>query len=681
MKILDNAVKHYHGLEDLEERFQQQHAEITQLRTELLKEQEHAFSLSMELENSKSYCDGLENQIARLKRGSFSKDVNSLRPTVTTQSCSPTKLDTQISAEGQAQSMEHRTYHHDAGGSVLAVCSGPTLKKKLSDIDGNGSLIDMELSMHFSPDGQNNVGAEGFKDPSSISLMDLPFEENNCEEIKEFEDFNSGKKISPVNEYTGGKVSGMGANNTLSAFCTDNGQEVQQLQVFESEEGLNPDTSIFPFTEGLQCLDSELISSFKKGTTEGQTACQLALEVGESHEQQNAQHEGSQISQVNSLPSEIFEVSDGAAEEQVKITEQMKKSLCLTKLEGESKLHLGDHEAQKPEEHFKVEHGEKSPFPNLQKVLGLPDRQTTRNLALEKAGSPLSCLKEGKNSNLQKGRLLALALMQESKCPSETENGNNHHSVHHSLSTPISRGTLGPIGHDIEEILEIPLSELETDLWLFEAARGSRLSILLAKHDGLLDINNFPKTYSHQRANCIRFCLAVICGKMNVDGKWASLSKVTVSSRKSHFYAVIQARTVTEAAGHARAGFHMEMEALSNYKAKEIHRVEEVGADGGAFAQSENLFFESQDSKENRNCSPVARIASNSLAPIRRRRLQPLSSLSLHADPNICSDFEFADASIADEVHPSKTSYEGHSSTTLTGNRANPLAYLLTRHN
>lgn len=106
--------------------------------------------------------------------------------------------------------------------------------------------------------------------------------------------------------------------------------------------------------------------------------------------------------------------------------------------------------------------------------------------------------------------------------------------------------------------------------------------------------------------------MAVICGKMNVDGKWVALAKDTLAPRKRHFYAVIRARTVTEAAGHARAGF--QVETLSNYKMTEIQRVEKGGTGGKASAQSGNLVVEAQDNKEN-NYSPVTMKAN---APLKR---------------------------------------------------------------
>ncbi|KAI5072669.1 hypothetical protein GOP47_0012775 [Adiantum capillus-veneris] len=282
-------------------------------------------------------------------------------------------------------------------------------------------------------------------------------------------------------------------------------------------------------------------------------------------------------------------------------------------------------------------------------------------------GEAMQGTNKDETSNFQKGKLLALALIQESKVFSEEDNGHVLQQVDCQSGSPSHIGTLGPIGHDLEEMLEVSLTDLVQDLWVVEVPKGSKLSELLARYCGVLDISNFARKYTHQRENCLRYCLAVVSGKMNVDGIWVPLSKRTISDRKRHFYGVIQAGTVAEAVGHAQAGF--QVEALSKENLMETKEVDRAVKPTTFHV---NSGVEAPGNKENA-CSSA--IISTKLAKpdaaIKRRRLQPLSALSLHAGPTLRADLALADANV-DEPK----SHEGS-----PRSRVGTLAYLLTHQN
>ncbi|MCO5569831.1 hypothetical protein L7F22_023545 [Adiantum nelumboides] len=190
-------------------------------------------------------------------------------------------------------------------------------------------------------------------------------------------------------------------------------------------------------------------------------------------------------------------------------------------------------------------------------------------------------------------------------------------------------------------------------------ARIQGLQRVLCRNFGLINLEELDKNYEKDMylafGQAETYCLAVISGKMNVDGTWVPLSKEAVSDRKRRFYAVIQARTVTEAAEHARAGF--QVETFSNESVRETKQVDRVGKPA--------LF---QGNKENECSSAILKSPAKLDVAFKRRRLQPLSALSLHGCQNLSADLALA------------TVEEPKSNEASPGNSVGTLAYLLTRH-
>ena len=111
-----------------------------------------------------------------------------------------------------------------------------------------------------------------------------------------------------------------------------------------------------------------------------------------------------------------------------------------------------------------------------------------------------------------------------------------------------------------------------------------------------------------------RYCLAVICGQMNVDGRWFPLPRENLSSRKKHFCAIIKAKTVSEAVGHARYGLQEESQfSIPPTKYREKQDVTETVVNEKA-VRSGTIFSQAEDNKENNSFSLPA---SKSVAPKR----------------------------------------------------------------
>jgi hypothetical protein len=97
-----------------------------------------------------------------------------------------------------------------------------------------------------------------------------------------------------------------------------------------------------------------------------------------------------------------------------------------------------------------------------------------------------------------------------------------------------------------------------------------------------------------------RYCLAVICGQMNVDGRWLPLMNENSSCRKKHFYAIIKAKTVSEAVGHAKCGIQEEL-LFSNLPTKNMegHNVDEIVIREKS-VKSDTELPQAEDDKENK---------------------------------------------------------------------------------
>ena len=66
---------------------------------------------------------------------------------------------------------------------------------------------------------------------------------------------------------------------------------------------------------------------------------------------------------------------------------------------------------------------------------------------------------------------------------------------------------LNTLIYTIQEILEIPLLDIEKDLWEPEGYKCSSLTKLLENNGGILDISEFPRKYSQQRSICLRLAI------------------------------------------------------------------------------------------------------------------------------------------------------------------------------
>ena len=66
---------------------------------------------------------------------------------------------------------------------------------------------------------------------------------------------------------------------------------------------------------------------------------------------------------------------------------------------------------------------------------------------------------------------------------------------------------LNTLIYTIQEILEIPLLDIEKDLWEPGGYKCSSLTKLLENNGGILDISEFPRKYSQQRSICLRLAI------------------------------------------------------------------------------------------------------------------------------------------------------------------------------
>ena len=88
-----------------------------------------------------------------------------------------------------------------------------------------------------------------------------------------------------------------------------------------------------------------------------------------------------------------------------------------------------------------------------------------------------------------------------------------------------------------------------------------------------------------------------------MDGRWIPLPKENLSSRKKHFCAIIKAKTVSEAVGHARCGLQEESQfSIQPTKYREKQDVMETVVIEKA-VRSRTPFSQAEDNKENNSFS------------------------------------------------------------------------------
>eukprot|EP01018_Ginkgo_biloba_P019252 Gb_14043 [translate_table: standard] len=173
------------------------------------------------------------------------------------------------------------------------------------------------------------------------------------------------------------------------------------------------------------------------------------------------------------------------------------------------------------------------------------------------------CL-SGTKSNLEKGRMLASMLVKgkledtlSDINRNVVESPNRSKAVSDSYTT--SEDEVGPIGQCLEELLGLSPNEIENGLWKGDNECKQRISALLERHGGILDLHLFKKSYSLQRSLCLRYCFSLICKKASNDKHWVSLSEdVDPKLRQNFFWAVVKAPTIGKAAFHAQRGLQEE---------------------------------------------------------------------------------------------------------------------------
>ncbi|XP_057865839.2 kinesin-like protein KIN-6 isoform X2 [Cryptomeria japonica] len=169
----------------------------------------------------------------------------------------------------------------------------------------------------------------------------------------------------------------------------------------------------------------------------------------------------------------------------------------------------------------------------------------------------------GAKSNLKRGRMLASSLLNR-KVDAGIEDINRNaiesfEGKTSSASDTASEDDVGPIGHCLEELLGLSPNEIENGVWKQDVECKRKISDLLERHGGVLDLHLLKKVHSHQRSLCLRYCFALICNKMSCDNQWVSLSEnVHPKSRQEFFRAIVKAQTVGKAASHARQGLQQE---------------------------------------------------------------------------------------------------------------------------
>ncbi|MCO5569832.1 hypothetical protein L7F22_023546 [Adiantum nelumboides] len=544
VSVLDNG-GYYHASEGVESRLREQLAEIMSLRTNFLKEQQHAAVLLTEVEHLKKQYKDLENHTMRLE-GRNSLGAN----------CA-TKQITQSNSEGQEQALRAKVLGEDMNGYFASACQKPFDAEKLVD------------KLRYDPEGLNDVPME---DSSARLLTVTPFKGTVCGVREEQNVVNS--ETDPQRSQ---KVCTGPSHGRAVPFCSGIEQE-EGLIICEFKEDLSLDGIALPITTESQCSQSQ---NYLEGPGETQATCHKHFEGSVYIRQQQPQNESSQFAQVSPSLSIDLTLYKEADEEEAELAKQaVNLSPVNVGCNGPSpSLHYGEDEVQEFEKchgnefvvafarvgscnskedstnqilptsreaqclclgNHVIETKEKQATchqetdyydqqdsqiksleiqeasPNLHKtfdsssgpeeVQAVLDKEIHNDLSMNRnmvagdftthlgednqqsdklsilghrndfvtlqqelvnsktvhlasnrdSGLSEQCFNKDAKSNFQKGKLLALALMQESKEISEDDGDHVSQQVNCRSRSPSHIGILGPIGHDLE--LEIKSS-------------------------------------------------------------------------------------------------------------------------------------------------------------------------------------------------------------------------------
>ncbi|KAH9308256.1 hypothetical protein KI387_036167, partial [Taxus chinensis] len=188
---------------------------------------------------------------------------------------------------------------------------------------------------------------------------------------------------------------------------------------------------------------------------------------------------------------------------------------------------------------------------------------TSQNIKEIEACEDCNCL-SGAKSNLKRGRMLASLLLNRKVDDGMGDTNRNAIEVLEetkatSESYTTSEDDVGPIGQCLEELLGLSLSEIENGLWKGDIECKCKMSDVLERNGGILDLHSFTKGYSQQRSLCLRYCFSLICNMISNDKQRVTLPEdVNPKSRQTIFRTIVKAQTVGKAASYARWGLQQE---------------------------------------------------------------------------------------------------------------------------